>query len=156
MVPRILTYDQKQLRLHMSSDLLRDAEMFDRVTTGDETWCFQYDPETKQQNMQRKTPRPKKACMSQLQVKTMFVCFFDHKGIVHYEFIAQGQMVNQQCYLEVLTRLWESVWRESPGLWLDKWILHHDNAPAHDALRVHKFLAKNSITKLDHPPYSPT
>jgi transposase len=33
-------------------------------------------------------------------------------------------------------------------------ILHHDNAPAHDALRVREFLAKNSITKMDHPPYS--
>jgi hypothetical protein len=25
----------------------------------------------------------------------------------------------------------------------------------HDALRVCKFLAKNSITEMDHPPYSP-
>jgi histone-lysine N-methyltransferase SETMAR len=85
----------------------------------------------------------------------MLVCFFDHKGIVHYEFIAQGQMVNEQCYLEVLTRLWESVRRKRPKLWPDKWILHHDNAPPHDALRVNKFVAKNSITKMDHPPYSP-
>jgi hypothetical protein len=29
--------------------------MFDRVTTGDETWCFQYNPETKCQSMQGKT-----------------------------------------------------------------------------------------------------
>jgi len=28
---------------------------------------------------------------SRSQVKTMPMCFFDHKGIVHYEFIAQGQ-----------------------------------------------------------------
>jgi hypothetical protein len=34
-------------------------------------------------------------------------------------------------------------------------ILHHDNAPAYDALRVREFLAKNSITKMDHSPYSP-
>jgi hypothetical protein len=47
MVPRILTHDQKQCRLHISSYLLRNAEMFDRVITGDETWCFQHDPETK-------------------------------------------------------------------------------------------------------------
>ena len=95
MVPRILTHDQKQHRLHISSDLLRNAEMFGRVITVDETWCFQYDPETKRQSMQWKTqnsPRPKKARMSRSQVKTMLVCFFDH-----YEFIAQGQMVNQQC-----------------------------------------------------------
>jgi histone-lysine N-methyltransferase SETMAR len=96
----------------------------------------------------------KKARMSRSQVQTMFVCFFDHKGIVHYEFIAQGQTVNQQCYLEVLTRLRESLRRKRPGLWPDKWILQHDNAPAHDALRVREFLAKNFITKMDHPPYS--
>ena len=129
---------KKKLRLHISSDILRNAEMFDRVITSDETWCFQYDTETKWQSMQRKTqisPRPKKACISQSEVKNMLVCFCDHKGIVHYEFIAQGQMVNQHCYLEVLTRLQECVWRKRPGLWPNKWILHHDNAPAHDALK---------------------
>ena len=42
MVPRILTLDQKQHWLHISY-----AEMFDMVITGDEMWCFQYDPETK-------------------------------------------------------------------------------------------------------------
>jgi hypothetical protein len=36
-----------------------------------------------------------------------------------------------------------------------KMILHHDNVPAHDALRGREFLAKNSVTKMDHPPYSP-
>jgi len=158
LVLRILTHDQKQRRLHISSDLLRNAETFDRVITGEETWCFQYDPETKRQSMQGKTqnsPRRKKARMSRSQVKIMLVCFFDQKGIVHYEFTAQGQTVNQQCYLEVLTRLRESVRKKRPGLWPDKWILHHDNAPAHDALRVREFLAKNSISKMDHPPYSP-
>jgi len=87
--------------------------------------------------MQWKTqnsPQLKKARVSRSQVKTMLVCFFDHKGIVHFEFIAQGQMVNQQCYLEVLTRLREFVRRKRPRLWPDKWILHHDSAPAHDAL----------------------
>jgi hypothetical protein len=41
MVLRIMTHDQKQRRLHISSDLLRNAAMFDRVITGYETWCFQ-------------------------------------------------------------------------------------------------------------------
>jgi histone-lysine N-methyltransferase SETMAR len=158
MVPQILTHDQKQRQLHISSDLSCNTETFDRVITGDETWCFQYDLETKRQSMQWKTqnsPRMKKARMSWSQVKTMLVCFFHHKGIVHYEFIAQGQMVNQQCYLEVPSRSRESVRRKRPRLWPVKRILHHDNAPAHDALRDPKFLAKNSITKMDHPPYSP-
>jgi hypothetical protein len=83
----------------------------------------------------------------------MLVCFYDDKERVHYEFTAQGQMVNQQCYLDVLTRLRESVQRKRPVLRPDKWILHHDNAPAHNALRDYKFLAKNSITKMYNPPY---
>jgi len=83
MAPRILTHDQKQRRLHILSDLLRNAEMFDRVITGDETWCFQYDLETKRQSMQGKTqnlPRPKKTRMSRRQVKTMLVFFFITRG----------------------------------------------------------------------------
>jgi len=116
MVPRILTHDQK-CWLHTSSDLLHNAEMLDGVITNDETSCFQYDRETKRQSMQWKTqnsPRPKKARMSRSQVKTMLVCFFDHMGMVHYEVTAQGQTVNQQHYLEVLTRLQESVRRKNP------------------------------------------
>jgi hypothetical protein len=93
--------------------------------------------------------------MSGLQVKTMLVRFFDHKRVVHYEFIKQGQTVNQHCYLEVLTKLRECVRRNLPGLWPDNWILHHDNVPAHYALIVREFLAKTSITKMDHPHYSP-
>jgi hypothetical protein len=65
------------------------------------------------------------------------------------------QTVKQQRYLEVLTGLRESVRRERPELGSGKWILHHDNAPAHDALRVREFLDKKSITNMDHPPYSP-
>ena len=120
---------RKKRRLHISSDLLRKVEMFDRVITGEETWCFQYNPETKRKSMQWKTqnsPRPKKPRMSRSQVKTTLVCFFDHKGIVHYEFTAQGHTVNQQSYLELLTRLGESGRRKRPGLWPDKWILHHE------------------------------
>jgi histone-lysine N-methyltransferase SETMAR len=93
-VPRILTHDQKQRLLYISSDLLPSAEMFDRVITGDETWCFQYDPETKRQSVQWKTQnssRLEKARLSRSQVKTIIVCFFDH-----YELIAQGRTVNQQ------------------------------------------------------------
>jgi len=66
----------------------------------------------------------------------MLVCFFDHKWIVHYELTAQGQTVNYQCYLEVLTKLRESVRRKRPGPWPDKRILQNDNAPVHDALIV--------------------
>jgi histone-lysine N-methyltransferase SETMAR len=85
----------------------------------------------------------------------MHLCFFDHKGTVHYESIAQEQRVKEQCYFEVPTRLQESLRRERPKLWPDKWILHYDKAPVHDALIFCKFLAKKSNANIDHPSYSP-
>jgi len=122
MVPRILTCDQKIRQLHISSDLLRNAEMFDRVIIGDETWCFQCDPEKTTEHAVENTEftSAEKTRMSRSQVKINFVGFFDHKGIIHYKFSAQGQTVNQQCYFEVLTRLRESVRRKRPRLWPDK------------------------------------
>jgi hypothetical protein len=75
--------------------------------------------------------------------------------IVHFEFLEQSRTVNQHCYLEILARLHEAVRRRRPELWPDAWILHHDNALSHDALAVREILAKKSIMKLVHPPYSP-
>jgi len=38
---------------------------------------------------------------------------------------------------------------------MKSWLLHHDNAPAHNALGIWEFLAKYNIAVLDQPPYSP-
>jgi hypothetical protein len=89
--------------------------------------------------------RKKYACLGRRSRPCLCV-----SSITRGQFIAQGHTLNQQCYLDVLTRLRESVRRKRPGLWPDKWILHHDSAPAHDTLRVRE----NSITKIDHSPYS--
>ena len=37
----------------------------------------------------------------------------------------------------------------------DSWILHQDNAPAHNALSVKQFLTDKRIPVLEHAPYSP-
>jgi hypothetical protein len=58
MVPRILSDDQKQQRLDVFSDLSRQLaegnNFLDRVITCDESWCFQYGPETKRQSMHQR------------------------------------------------------------------------------------------------------
>jgi histone-lysine N-methyltransferase SETMAR len=125
-----------------------------KVITGDETRCFQYDPEILQWKQQT-SPRPKKTRMLKSQMKTMLITFLDIKGIVHSEFIPQGQTLNQAYCVDLLKRLREVVSRKRPELWPSDWILHHDNAPAHRALSVKQFLAQKSITQMEHPPYSP-
>jgi hypothetical protein len=45
-------------------------------------------------------------------IKTMPITFFDIKSIAHFEFIPQGQTINQAYYMEVLKHLCEG-----PELW---------------------------------------
>jgi hypothetical protein len=66
--PKILTADQKQQRVNICKELCQiasdDAAFLSRVITDDESWIYGYDPETKQQSSQWKSPnslRPKKA-----------------------------------------------------------------------------------------------
>jgi len=81
--------------------------------------------------------------------------FFDVRGIVHREFIPPGLTVNQEFYLEILRRLRENVRRKRPELWRSgDWFLHHDNAPAHTALSVTRYLASLGWTVVPLPPYS--
>jgi len=87
------------------------------------------------------------------KVKVMLIVFFDMEGIVHYEYIPQGQTVNQQFYLQVLKRLRLVASRKRPQKQTaGAWALHHDNAPAHTAHSIHVFLASRGIpTFSNHP-----
>lgn len=49
-------------------------------------------------------PRLKKAHKVRLNIKTMFICFFVVRGVVHSKFVPSGQTANQAFYLEVLKR----------------------------------------------------
>jgi len=89
-VPRILTADQKQQRVNVCTELRclasYDETFLSRVITNDESWVYDYDPETKQESSQWKSPispRPKKARQVKCNVKSMIITFFDIKGIVH-------------------------------------------------------------------------
>jgi len=76
-----------------------------RVITGDESWVYGYDPETKQQSSHWKSPtssRPKMSRQVKGNVKSMLITFFDVKGIVHKEFVSKGQNVNSGFYCDVL------------------------------------------------------
>jgi hypothetical protein len=95
----LITPDQKHQRAASSVEFI---EMIDdgrnvlkRTVTGDESWCFMYDPETKSQNatwLSPKKPTSQQVRMQISRVKTMSTAFFDAKGIIHHEFVPEKQM----------------------------------------------------------------
>lgn len=162
-IPKLLNFDQKRNRMNIAQELLNDVNddpnLLQRVITGDETWVYGYDVETKAQSSTWKhstSPRAKKARQVRSKVKVLLTVFFDYHGVVHQEFLPQGRTVNKEYYLEVMRRLREAIRQKRPVLWQNNsWLLHHDNAPAHASMLISKFLAKNSTVLMPQPPYSP-
>ncbi len=122
-VPHQLTAEQRWTRKEMCNINLRSVrhvdDLLERIVTGDETWVPLFDPETKQASSEwrlKGSKRPTKAVKSRSQKKTILILFFDHKGMVHLEFLPQGETVDTDYYLEVLQRLKESVRRKRPEL----------------------------------------
>jgi histone-lysine N-methyltransferase SETMAR len=67
-VPRLLSNDQKEHCVAICPELKEQIEndpvFISTIITGDESWVYGYDPETKQQSSQWKMPnslRPKKS-----------------------------------------------------------------------------------------------
>lgn len=86
----------------------------------------------------------------------MLTVFIDFNGVVHHEFLPEDQTVNKEYYLGVMRRLREAIRRKRPELWAENsWILHHDNAPSHNAIIIRNFLTKNATNTIQQPPNSP-
>jgi len=162
-VPHSLTPEQKDRRIAACGDLIAtadsDPDFFMKIVTGDETWCFAYDPTTKRQSapwVGETSPRPKKLRFQKSRVKTMLVIFCDWQSVIHKEFVQEGETINAVYYNGVMKKLLNKIRRVRPGMCESgDWFLLHDNVPSHDATIVKQFLAQRKVIVLDHPPYSP-
>jgi histone-lysine N-methyltransferase SETMAR len=89
------------------------------------------------------------------RVKTIFIVFFDAQGVIHREFVPEGQTVNGQFYLGVMERLLKRIRCVHPEFHNSKeWFLLHDNVPAHTTSVVARFLARKQVTVFHYPSYS--
>jgi len=83
LVLKNLSVEQKANRLEICQNLLGrleiETDFFDKVITGDESWVFDYDFETKRQRVEwhtKSSPHMKKARMRRSRVKTTIIVFF--------------------------------------------------------------------------------
>ncbi|GFW22050.1 HTH_48 domain-containing protein [Trichonephila clavipes] len=115
-----------------------DPNFLKSIVTGDETLCFQCDPETKRQSAEWKSensPQSKKTRKIPYKIKTMRITFFDARGIIYEEFVPIGQTITGQYYLSFLMHLMARIRRIRPEYRTkSSWCLKHDNALSHTSI----------------------
>jgi hypothetical protein len=96
--PHSLTPEQRENRVTSCQDIIAmadaDKKIFNKIITGDETWCFTYDPEKKRQSSEwvgETSPRPKKLKIQRSRVKNMLIIFFESQGVMHKKFVPEGK-----------------------------------------------------------------
>jgi len=124
--------------------------------TGDETWCFAYDPETKRQSsggVRETSPWPKKLKFQTSHIKTMLINFFYSEEVVHKEFVPEGNSLNAEFYKAVTDRLLKRIQRVRPAAFCSRdFFLLHDNAPAEKAASFCLFLPPQKLQLFITPP----
>ena len=82
-VPRLIISDQQAHRVQVCQDLRdhleNDKEFLSKIITGDESWVYGHDVQTKVQSSQwtsNTSPRPKKARQARSKIKVLLTVFF--------------------------------------------------------------------------------
>jgi len=127
--------------------LRRDPNDFlSLLVTMDETWLYQYDPETKQQSMEWRhsgSPRPKIFRVQKSAGKVLASIFWNQDSILLTDYLPKGQTINAEYYSSLLVQLKDILKEKGRGKVTKGVLFLHNNAPAHWALATQK--------KLDHP-----
>jgi hypothetical protein len=157
-VPQLLTIDQKKWRVNVCLKIWEKANvdqtfMF-RIIMADESWIYGYNPQTKQQSSQWKSPESpwaKKARQVQSSRKSMLIVFLDAKGIVHHEFVPPNNTVNW-----LLLWRFEMLERKCVTKKKDR---HFGTSTTGSFIMTTRpwkpqFVTNNNMVIIPHPPYS--
>ena len=156
-----LTPERREDRVTSCQDIKAmvdaDKHFLNKIITGDETWCFAYDPETKRQSSEwvgETSPRLKKLKFQRLTMLIIFL--FDSLWVVHKEVVPEGKTVNAEFYKGVMDRLLKRIQRVRPAAFCYReFFLLHDKAPSHKAASFCQFFTQKICTTLYHLPYFP-
>lgn len=160
-IPHNLTSDQKEARVNWCKEMMAkfnhgsSKQVFD-IVTGDESWIYSYEPETKQQStvwVFQDEANPTKVVRARSTSKQMVACFFKITGHVATIPLQERRTVNSEwyttvCLPEVLSEIRKNNCRK-------RVFLHHDNASSHTSAQTKDYLLAQNVKLTGHPPYSP-
>jgi histone-lysine N-methyltransferase SETMAR len=159
-VPHSLTPAQKVPRVDTSIEMLRilqesEANDFDGVTTGDESW-FQYiypSSEMFARSPADGIPRTRQALCAK---KIMITLFFTARKLIVLDVMPKGWKYNQRYFVDNrvlgLKRGKMSFARRKPGSTC--WV-HMDNSIWQSGAKITSEFQKHHLARMPHPPYSP-
>lgn len=160
-IPHQLTEAEKKARVNWCRKMLKKfdqgrSKTVYNIVTGDESWIYSYEPETKQQStvwVFQSEPHPTKVVRSRSVSKKMIACFFGIKGHVAIMPLEDRRTVNADWYTTIcLPAVIDELRKTNRNRRI---VLHHDNASSHTARRTMAFLKENNIELMTHCPYSP-
>jgi len=100
-------------------------------------------------------PAPKISECNNLLEKFSPRFFWDQDGILHIDYLPNGQTINAEYYSSLLVQLKDILKEKRRGKFIKGVLFLQDNAPAHRTLATQKKLDYLGFQWLDHPPYSP-
>ena len=161
-VPRQLMEDHKTERVRCCTQLLEhhhgDPTFLERIITGDETWVYHFEPESKRRSMEWRhptSPRTKKFKVQTSAGKIMGTVFLDSQGVILVDFLPKGETINSEVYIETLRKLKAKIRRVRPNLDMANVLLQHNNAHPHTSIRTMEAITSFGWTVIPHLPYSP-
>lgn len=160
-IPHNLTIAQKKARVDWCKEMLKKydkgaSKNIYKIVTGDESWIYAYEPETKQQStvwVFQDEANPTKVARARSTSKQMIACFFSKTGHVATVPLDNQRTVNSEWYTTIcLPEVFEELRKNNKRRRI---ILHHDNASSHTSNQTIEYLASEKIEIMGHPPYSP-
>jgi hypothetical protein len=115
------------------------------IVTGDESRVFWYDPETKRQS------RPQ----SQRFRLLLLITVYDSQGVIHEEWVLEGQGVGSSFYAEFIGRLLKRISRVKLQFRAEGSSCCTRQCPFPILAFVKSFLANHAVLEIIHPPFSP-
>jgi hypothetical protein len=107
-VEKYFNDDQNAGRKELSEEILErlntEPHFLTRVITGNESWFYEYDPETKRESEELHTPvsKTEESLHEGIKIKITVITFFDSRGVVQKEFLPLCVTVGQKYYLDAL------------------------------------------------------
>ena len=163
-MPRLLTDVQREQRHTIARDLFErsceDVQFLKNSVTGDESWVYGYDRETKQQSSQWEgltSPRPKKGRQGRSKTNVILLAFFILRVSYTTSTLPTGKQLTRNSMwssCDVCVNHFAENDRKNGGIETGSSTTTM-RPPAHTSQLVQQVLTKHGTAQLQQPPYSP-